>query len=87
MDQPSASSSLLTLSTQRKLKGRVLKQIDADLQILGSGSLGVKRLILNIAIDFQESDPALSWDDAGRMAYGYFKRVYGDNPSEGGVRQ
>lgn len=87
MDQPSVISSLSPVSAQRKQKGRILKQIDSDLQMLGSGSLGVKRLILNIAIDFQESDPGLSWDDAGRMAYGYFKRVYGDNPSEGGVRQ
>jgi hypothetical protein len=85
MDNPTTTSTLPLKVSQRKRKGKILKQIDRDLQVIGSGPLGAKRLIINIAIDFQESDPSLSWEDAGKMACGYFQRLHGDGVSGGGA--
>jgi hypothetical protein len=61
---------------QRKKKGQLLKQVDLENRTIESGPLGETRLILNIALDFQEQFPGLSWDDAGKMAIGYYQRVH-----------
>ncbi|ODQ00620.1 hypothetical protein [Salinivibrio sp. SS2] len=62
---------------RRKRKGQALKQIDRDLRTIDSGRLGSQRLVINIALDFQEEFPNLSWDDAIKMAIGYYQRIYG----------
>ncbi|RCW75201.1 hypothetical protein DET61_101196 [Marinobacter nauticus] len=62
--------------TQRKNKGQLLKQYDREQKMIDSGPLGVKRLVANIAIDFQEQIPGLSWDDAFKMALGYCQRTH-----------
>lgn len=63
---------------QRKNKGRLLKQYEQERKVKESGPLGNKRLVMNIAIDFQEQSPNLAWDDAFKMALGYCQRTHGD---------
>lgn len=63
-------------ATQRKNKGQVLKRYDHERKVINSGPLGDKRLVVNIAIDFQEQIPGLSWDDALKMALGYCQRTH-----------
>jgi len=62
---------------QRKQKGRVLTRYDSEQKTLHSGPLGSRRLLMNIALDFQEKYPGLPWDDCLRLAFGYCDRVHG----------
>ncbi|WP_046018070.1 hypothetical protein [Marinomonas sp. S3726] len=67
------------LKQQRKQKGRNLARHDRDVKMINSGSLGPKRLVMNIAIDLQEMCPELSDQDAQKMALGYCILNYGTN--------
>jgi hypothetical protein len=72
-------SNILPSSTAiRKQKGRMLAQFDAEQKMLNSGPLGSNRLLINVAIDFQEKYPHMSWEDCLRLAYGYCDRVHGN---------
>ena len=67
-----------TLSTPelRKLKGRALARLDREQKMLASGSLGAERLILNIAMDYMERHPNMSWEQAIFAAQAYFDRAH-----------
>lgn len=67
------------LKKNRKQKGRSLARIDHDLKTINSGPLGIKRLVVNKAIDLQETYPELSDNDAHKMALGYCILNYGSN--------
>lgn len=60
----------------RKLKGRALVRLDSEQKMLGSGPLGAERLILNIALDYMERHPNMSWDQAVFAAQAYFDRAH-----------
>lgn len=78
MDNSNRSSGqqLSFAAAQRKSKGQVLKQYDRERKVIDSGPRGTQRLLVNIAIDFQEQIPGLSWDDALKMALGYCQRIH-----------
>lgn len=66
----------LTISEIRKLKGRSLARIDREQKILASGSLGAERLVLNIALDYMERHPGMSWSQAVFAAQAYCDRTH-----------
>lgn len=61
----------------RKLKGRALTRLDSEQKMLASGPLGPERLVLNIAIDYKERHPSMSWDMAVFAAQAYCDRAHG----------
>lgn len=66
----------LTTSDIRKLKGRSLTRIDREQKMLASGPLGAERLVLNIALDFMERHPGMSWSQAVFAAQAYCDRTH-----------
>lgn len=66
----------LTTPDIRKLKGRSLTRIDREQKMLTSGSLGAERLILNIALDYMERHPGMSWNHAIFAAQAYCDRTH-----------
>jgi hypothetical protein len=60
----------------RKTKGRILARVDAEQKMLNSGPLGASRLIMNIAFDFMEKHPGLTWEEALLGAHAYFDRTH-----------
>lgn len=63
-------------SDLRTMKGRTLSRFDHEQKMQGSGPLGVQRLIINIALDFMEKHPNMSWEQALFAAQAYFDRTY-----------
>lgn len=61
----------------RKLKGRALARLDREQKMRVSGPLGDKRLILNIAVDYMEQHPNMTWDEAVFAAQAYCDRAHG----------
>lgn len=51
--------------------GEALKLHDAEMSILNSGPMGMKRLAKMRALDLQENIPNLSEEDAEKMGAGY----------------
>ncbi len=66
----------LSVFSSRKHKGQALARIDQERKMLESGSHGVQRLVLNIAVDFIEKYPSMSWEQALAAAWGYCDRTY-----------
>lgn len=66
----------LATAELRKLKGRTLARIDREQKVLASGPLGAERLILNVALDFMESHPGMSWSQAIFAAQAYCDRAH-----------
>lgn len=60
----------------RKLKGRALTRLDSEQKMLASGPLGAERLVLNIAVDFMERHPSMSWSKAIFAAEAYCDRAH-----------
>lgn len=60
----------------RKLKGQTLSRFDSEQKMLSSGPLGTERLIMNIALDFMEKHPHMSWPQAIFAAQAYFDRTH-----------
>ncbi len=60
----------------RKLKGRSLVRLDQEQKMLGSGPLGAERLLMNIALDYMERYPDMSWSEAIFGAQAYFDRAH-----------
>lgn len=65
-----------SVPVDRKLKGRALARIDREQKMISSGPLGAERLILNVAMDFMEKHPGMSWDQALLAAMGYCDRTH-----------
>lgn len=59
-----------------KSKGRTLTRIDKEQKMLTSGTLGATRLLVNIAIDFMEKHPSMSFEQAYFAAQAYCERTY-----------
>lgn len=72
-----SNTNLQSTKKLQKQKGRVLSNFDQEQRTLNSGTHGAKRLVMNIALDFQEKYPELSWDDALKLACGYCDRTHG----------
>ncbi|TIK64139.1 hypothetical protein E4416_17170 [Stenotrophomonas maltophilia] len=70
------TSSALATSERRKHKGRTLARIDSEQRMLASGPLGPERLILNIAIDYMERHPGMSFGQAVVAAQAYCDRAH-----------
>ncbi|CQH23726.1 TPA: hypothetical protein ACPZMO_001451 [Yersinia enterocolitica] len=66
----------LTTPNLRKIKGRNLARLDNEQKMLSSGPLGEQRLILNIALDFMEKHPHMSWNEACFAAGAYYDRTH-----------
>lgn len=60
----------------RKLKGQTLSRFDREQKMLASGPLGAERLIMNIALDFMEKHPNMSWPEAIFAAQAYCDRTH-----------
>jgi len=60
----------------RKLKGQILSRFDQEQKMLNSGPLGSDRLIINIALDFMEKYPNMSWSQAIFAAQAYCDRTH-----------
>ncbi len=60
----------------RKIKGRALTRIDQEQKMINSGSLGSERLLINVAFDFMEKHPGMSWEQALVAAMGYCERTH-----------
>lgn len=67
----------LATSDLRKHKGRALARIDREQKMLASGPLGAERLVLNIAVDYMERHPGMSWSQAVFAAQAYCDRAHG----------
>lgn len=65
-----------SVPADRKLKGRALARIDREQKMINSGPLGAERLFLNVALDFMEKHPGMSWDQALLAAMGYCDRTH-----------
>jgi len=61
----------LTTIPGKSLTGNALKLHDAEMQLLNSGKMGMKRLARMRALDLQEHMPGLSDEDAEKMGAGY----------------
>ena len=72
-----STSTNLTTFQSRKVKGQTLTKIDREQKILNSGPLGSQRLLLNIALDFMEKYPQMTFEQAQRAAFGYCDQIYG----------
>jgi len=72
----SSNQNLSTLQS-RQLKGQSLARIDREQKILNSGPLGSQRLLINIAIDFMEKYPQMTYEQAIIAAFGYCDHTYG----------
>lgn len=70
-------SSIVTTAERSQHKGRTLARVDSEQKMLASGPLGAERLVINIALDFMESYPGLSADQAVFAAQAYCARAYG----------
>ncbi|HFF6191679.1 TPA: hypothetical protein ACGCHN_004314 [Stenotrophomonas maltophilia] len=68
--------SVLATPERRKHKGRTLARIDSEQKMLASGPLGLERLVLNIAIDYMERHPGMSFDQAVFAAQAYCDRAH-----------
>ncbi|MBP2872643.1 MULTISPECIES: hypothetical protein [Pseudomonas] len=68
--------SSLPIPEFRKKKGRALARLDREQKMLESGPLGAERLLLNIAVDYMESHPNMSWDQALFAARAYLNRAH-----------
>ncbi|OWQ77994.1 hypothetical protein CEE63_03010 [Stenotrophomonas maltophilia] len=68
--------SLLVTSERRKHKGRTLARIDSEQKMLASGPLGPERLVLNIAIDYMERHPGMTFSQAVFAAQAYCDRAH-----------
>ncbi|MEN3812050.1 hypothetical protein ABH309_05070 [Chromobacterium piscinae] len=66
----------LATSELRKLKGRALARIDREQKMLASGPLGAERLVLNIALDYMERHPGMTWSQAVFAAQTYCDRTH-----------
>ncbi|WP_046006080.1 hypothetical protein [Pseudoalteromonas rubra] len=66
----------LSTSDSRKRKGQVLSRIDNEQKMMESGTLGVQRLLMNIALDFMEKHPQMTWEQALFAAQAYCDRTY-----------
>lgn len=66
----------LSVPASRKIKGRALTRIDQEQKTINSGPLGSERLIMNIALDFMEKYPGMSWEQALVAAMGYCDRTH-----------
>jgi len=66
----------LAAPERRKLKGRALARIDREQKMLASGPLGTERLVLNIALDYMERHPGMTWSQAAFAAQAYCDRVH-----------
>ena len=66
----------LATSDLRKLKGRTLSRIDSEQKMLASGPLGADRLVLNIALDYMERHPGMTWSQAVFAARAYCDRAH-----------
>ena len=66
----------LSTSDLRKHKGRALMRIDQEQKMLNSGSLGSERLIMNVALDYMERYPSMSYQDAIFAAQAYCDRTH-----------
>lgn len=66
----------LATSDLRKLKGRTLSRIDSEQKMLASGPLGAERLVLNIALDYMERHPGMTWSLAVFAAQAYCDRAH-----------
>ena len=66
----------LPISELRKLKGRALARIDREQKMLASGPLGTERLVLNIALDYMERHPGMTWSQAVFAAQAYCDRTH-----------
>lgn len=60
-----------TTQPSKKLTGNSLKLHDAEVELINSGPLGMKRLAHMRAIDIQEAMPAMSDEDAQKAGAGY----------------
>lgn len=72
-----SSNTKLTIHQSRRLKGKALARIDREQKMLESGRLGASRLVMNIALDFQEKYPNMTWEEALLAARGYVDRTFG----------
>lgn len=72
-----SNSTEISTSELRKLKGKALTRIDREQKVLHSGQYGVPRLVMNIALDFMEKYPTMSWGDALFAAQAYCDRTHG----------
>lgn len=68
--------SVLPTFERRKHKGRTLARIDSEQKMLASGPLGRERLVLNIAIEYMERHPGMSFDQAVFAAQAYCDRAH-----------
>lgn len=66
----------LATSDLRKLKGRTLSRIDSEQKMLASGPLGAERLVFNIALDYMERHPGMTWSQAVFAAQAYCDRAH-----------
>ncbi|QHP57762.1 hypothetical protein [Pectobacterium carotovorum] len=66
----------LSAYSNRKHKGQILARFDQERKMLESGSLGVQRLMMNIALDFMEKNPTMTWEQALAAAWGYCDRTH-----------
>lgn len=66
----------LTISSNRKQKGKALARIDREHKMFESGPLGAQRLVMNIALDFMEKHPFMTWEQALAAAWGYCDRTH-----------
>lgn len=60
-----------TLLSRKQLTGNMLSLHDAEMQLINSGPLGMKRLAAARALDMQEMIPGLSERDAQKIGAGY----------------
>ena len=60
----------------RKLKGRALTRLDSEQKMMASGPLGAERLVVNIAVDYMERHPGMSWSQAVFAASAYCDRAH-----------
>lgn len=72
-----SSNNNLTVQQSRRIKGQALARIDREQKMLHSGTQGPKRLVMNIALDFQEKYPSMTDEQAMTAALGYCERTYG----------
>jgi hypothetical protein len=66
----------LPIHELRKLKGRALTRLDSEQKMLASGPRGAERLVLNIAVDYMERHPSMSWSQAVFAARAYCDRAH-----------
>ncbi|MGF1725196.1 hypothetical protein [Photobacterium nomapromontoriensis] len=62
---------VLATQPSKAVTGEVLKLHDAEMKLINSGPLGMKRLAAARSIDIQEACPSMSENDANKIGAGY----------------